>query len=65
MKIIILLLFVATLIALGLSFYHLMRGRENKHTSVNFLVLRLVFTLTLLAYLIYGFVTGNITPHGL
>lgn len=65
MKPLILLLFLAIIVSLVYSFFFLMKDDDSSHRTVNMLFVRVGLTVALIAALIYGFYTGEITPHGL
>ena len=61
LKVIIVILFIANLVALGSAFYTLMldQGRGGKRTA-NLLLLRVSLAALLIAFVAYGFWTGQL-----
>jgi hypothetical protein len=65
MKLLIVLIFFAIIISLAYSFFYLMKDDSSSHRTVNMLFIRVGLTAALILTLIYGFYSGNLTPHGL
>jgi len=65
MKYIIVILFLAILASLCSSFFFLMKDDSKSHRTVNMLFVRVGLTITLILVLVYGFYSGELTPHGL
>lgn len=65
MKLIILFLFIAILFSLVYSFFYLMKDESKSHRTVNMLFVRILLTVALISVLVYGFYSGQLTPHGL
>lgn len=65
MKLIILVLFISILISLIYSFFFLMKDDSTRHRTVNMLFVRVTLTIILIITLVYGFYSGQLTPHGL
>ncbi|EPJ46343.1 MAG: hypothetical protein OFPII_21580 [Osedax symbiont Rs1] len=65
MKIIILALFLAIIFSLIYSFFFLMKDKSTSPRTLNMLSVRIALTVILVLVLIYGFYSGQLTPHGL
>lgn len=65
MKIIVIALIVAILIALGLAMISLLRGAGNSKKTVNALTLRVALSVGLFLLLMLSFKMGWIQPHSI
>ena len=59
-KLILIVCFVAVLIALWSSFFFLMKDRGHKRRMINMLFARVGLSLLLLGLIIYGYYSGNL-----
>ncbi len=64
-KIIIVIVLLAILASLGMGLFGIMGNREGSNRTVKALTLRIALSLALFLFLLLGFATGLISPHGL
>lgn len=65
LKLLLLLLFCAVVLSLFSGLFFLIRDQGKSNRTVNSLFLRVAFSVLIIVVLLYGFYTGEITPHGL
>ncbi|WP_299181112.1 twin transmembrane helix small protein [uncultured Neptuniibacter sp.] len=63
LKLILLFLFTAVVLSLFSGLYFLIRDQGKSHRTVNALFLRVTFSSLIIIVLLYGFYTGELTPH--
>ncbi|MBP0049240.1 DUF2909 domain-containing protein [Marinobacterium sp. AK62] len=63
LRILIVVLFVAILVALFSSLWSLLRHPSGDGTTANRLLWRVILSALLVITLIYGFSTGHLRPH--
>ncbi|EAR61366.1 twin transmembrane helix small protein [Neptuniibacter caesariensis] len=63
LKLLLLLLFAAVVISLFSGLFFLIKDQGQSHRTVNSLFFRVSFSVLIVVVLIYGFYTGEISPH--
>lgn len=63
LKLLILFLFAAVVISLFCGLFFLIRDRGKSQRLVSALFFRVFFSAAIIGVLIYGFYSGQITPH--
>ena len=63
LKLLLLLLFAAVVISLFSGLLFLIKDQGQSHRTVNSLFFRVSFSVLIVVVLIYGFYTGEISPH--
>ncbi len=64
-KTIIVLVFLAILVSLGMAFFALVKDHGQTDRVVKALTVRVALSVGLFIFLLVGFATGILTPHGL
>lgn len=65
MKIFIGLMMLAIVTSLGFAMFYLMNDQRQKKRTVNALMVRVGLSITLIVFLVVGYLMGWIQPHGL
>lgn len=63
LKFLLLILFAAVVLSLFSGLFFLIKDQGNSHRTVNSLFFRVTFSVLLIVVLLYGFYSGEITPH--
>lgn len=64
LRLLILLLFAAIVLALFSSLWSLLRRPSADGTTAQRLLWRVIFSILLILALLYGFLSGQLVPHG-
>ncbi len=65
LKLLLLVLFAAVVLSLFSGLFFLIKDQGKTQRTVNSLFFRVVFSVLIILVLIYGFYTGQLTPHSL
>lgn len=65
LKLLLLVLFAAVVLSLFSGLFFLIKDQGKTQRTVNSLFFRVAFSVLIILVLIYGFYTGELTPHSL
>jgi len=63
LKLVVIVLFFATVISLFSGLFFLLKDRSRSHRTANMLAIRVTLSIALLGSLIYGLYSGDISPN--
>ncbi|MCP4597464.1 twin transmembrane helix small protein [Neptuniibacter sp.] len=63
LKLLLVIAFAAVVVSLFSGLFFLIRDQGKTHRTVNSLFFRVAFSALIIVILLYGFYTGELTPH--